>query len=65
MVINKGGNLSKAYFKAYFSLIRNSRQCTLEEAKEITFVRLFRNDETTRGDISYEHFIEAYKELKE
>ncbi|MFD1416917.1 hypothetical protein [Oceanobacillus jeddahense] len=65
MIINKGGDLSKEYFMGYFSLLMNSRQCTLEKAKEITFDRLFRNDENTFGNISFEHFIEAYEELKE
>lgn len=65
MVINNGGNLSKEYFIAYLSLIMNSRQCNLEKAKEITFERLFQNDKKTLGNISFEHFINAYEGLKE
>lgn len=65
MVINNGGNLSKEYFIAYLSLIMNSRQCTIEKAKEITFERLFKNDKKTLGSISFESFINAYEELKE
>ena len=65
MVINNGGNLSKEYFVAYLSLIMNSRKCTLEKAREITFSRLFRKDEKTLGSISFDHFISAYEDLKE
>ena len=65
MVINKGGNLSKEYFIAYLKLIMNSRQCTLEKAKEITFERLFQKDKETLGSISFESFTNAYEDLKE
>ena len=65
MVINKGGNLSKEYFIAYLKLIMNSRQCTLEKAKEITFERLFQKDKKTLGSISFERFTNAYVDLKE
>lgn len=64
MVIKKSGNLSKAYFMAYFSLMMSSRQCTIEEAKEITFERIFRNDKNTLGNTSFKHFMEAYEESK-
>ncbi|MGV3487489.1 MAG: hypothetical protein ACO1OC_02760 [Tuberibacillus sp.] len=63
MVINNGGNLSKEYFVAYFLLIMDSRQVTLDKAKEIAFERLFRSDEKTLGAISFQHFIEAYEGL--
>ncbi|MBP2079794.1 hypothetical protein [Oceanobacillus polygoni] len=65
MVINNGGNLSKEYFVACLSLIMNSRQCNLERAKEITFARLFRKDEKTLGNNSFDQFINAYEDLQE
>lgn len=42
----------------------NSRKCTLEEAKEVTFERLFNNNEKSLGSISFHHFFSAYDELK-
>lgn len=64
MVINNGGNLSEEYFISYLSLVMNSRKCTLEEAKEVTFERLFNNNEKSLGSISFHHFFSAYDELK-
>ncbi|NHM32022.1 hypothetical protein [Neobacillus terrae] len=63
MVINSGGNLSVEYFKAYFRLIMNSRQVSLEEAKDITFSRLFQNVEATLGQTSFQNFSAAYEQL--
>ncbi len=64
MVINKGGNLSKEYFKAYLELIMNSMGVSIEAAKEKAFSRLFNNKESTLGSISYNNFIHAYCELE-
>ncbi|MDE5055427.1 hypothetical protein NDK25_24735 [Niallia taxi] len=64
MVINKGGNLSKEYFKAYLELIMNSMGLSIELAKEKAFSRLFSNKESTLGSISYNNFIWAYSELE-
>ncbi|MED4850979.1 hypothetical protein P9386_03825 [Caldifermentibacillus hisashii] len=64
MIINNGGNLSKEYFIAYLSLIINSKQCTLEEAKQLTFERLFNMDEKALGKVTYSHFNSAFEELK-
>lgn len=64
MVINHGGNLSKDYFLAYISLIKNTKQCSLDKAKEILFKRLFNEDKNFLGTISYNNFINAYTELK-
>ncbi|KAB7672213.1 hypothetical protein [Bacillus sp. B1-b2] len=63
MVINKGGNLSKEYFKAYMELIMNSMGVSIETAKEKAFSRLFSNKESTLGSISYNNFVHAYYEL--
>ncbi|MDH5163412.1 hypothetical protein [Heyndrickxia oleronia] len=64
MVINNGGNLSKDYFLAYISLITNAKQCSVDQAKEILFKRLFNVNKKTLGPISYNNFISAYTELK-
>lgn len=64
MVINKGGNLSKEYFKAYLELIINSMGLSIESAREKAFSRLFSNNESTLGSISYTNFIRAYCELE-
>uniref|UniRef100_UPI003F4991E7 hypothetical protein n=1 Tax=Niallia taxi TaxID=2499688 RepID=UPI003F4991E7 len=64
MVINKGGNLSKEYFKAYMELIMNSMGLSIETAKEKAFLRLFSNNASTLGSISYNNFISAYCELE-
>ncbi|MEZ2717490.1 hypothetical protein [Niallia circulans] len=64
MVINKGSNLSKDYFKAYMKLIMNSLEVSIESAKEKAFSRLFSNKESTLGSISYNNFIHAYCELE-
>ncbi|MGG4470720.1 hypothetical protein ABER68_22040 [Paenibacillus alvei] len=60
MVINKGGNLSKEYFKTYLELIMNSMGLSIETAKEKAFSRLL----STLGSISYNNFIRAYCELE-
>lgn len=64
MIIKNGGILREEYFISYLSLVMNSMQCTLEEAKEVTFERLFKKNEKTLGTISFQHFINAYNELK-
>ena len=64
MVINKGGNLSKEYFRAYLELIMNSMEVSIESAKEKAFSRLFSNKESTLGSISYNNFVHAYSELE-
>lgn len=49
MIINNGSQLSVEYFKSYFRLVMNSQQCTVIEAKEIIFNRIFRGDHTAYG----------------
>ncbi|HEO8420411.1 hypothetical protein ABW02_15295 [Niallia circulans] len=64
MVINKGGNLSKEYFKAYLKLIMDSMEVTIDLAKEKAFSRLFSNNVSTLGSKSYNNFIHACRELE-
>ncbi|WP_010096533.1 hypothetical protein [Ornithinibacillus scapharcae] len=61
MILNRGGALSKEYFVAYMTLIMNTRDCPVSEAKEIAFKRLFRSNTETLGSQSYEKFLLAYE----
>ncbi|WP_324609843.1 hypothetical protein [Oceanobacillus damuensis] len=64
VVINHGGALRKEYFISYLTLVMNTMQCPVEQAKEVTFQRLFRNDTKTLGKESYRQFLLAYEELR-
>ena len=64
MLLNRGGALSADYFAAYMKLIMNTRDCSLNEAKEMSFQRLFRGKVDTLGKESYQNFILAYKLLQ-
>ncbi|MBT2756807.1 hypothetical protein J7E71_12680 [Mesobacillus foraminis] len=65
MVINHAGALKKEYFLSYMKLIMNAYGCTVEEAKEQTFKRLFRLQENEMGTETYGQFLLAYEDLKE
>ncbi|SNZ17656.1 hypothetical protein SAMN05421503_3334 [Terribacillus aidingensis] len=60
MILNKGGQLSPAYFLSYLELVMNSRQCSRAEAYEIVFIRLFDQDKNKLGPDSYLAFETAY-----
>ncbi|MCJ8007162.1 hypothetical protein ACFFF5_06610 [Lederbergia wuyishanensis] len=64
MVINHGGSLKKEYFISYMKLIMNAFGCTVEEAKDKTFERLFRFQENEMGQQTYNQFLLAYQEIK-
>jgi hypothetical protein len=59
MIINKGGVLSEEYFISYLKLVKNSLNCSNDEAYDITFSRLFKNDPDTLGKKSYDTFQKA------
>lgn len=63
MTINHAGSLKKEYFISYMKLIMNAFGCSVEEAKDKTFERLFRLQEIEMGQETYEQFILAYREL--
>ncbi|WP_124222100.1 hypothetical protein [Aquisalibacillus elongatus] len=65
MVINQSGNLRKDYFVSYMKLLMNTMNCTVDEAKAITFLRIFDNNKHHLGDFSYQEFSKAYEELKD
>jgi hypothetical protein len=64
MTINHAGTLKKDYFLSYINLIKISRNCSLEEAKELTMELFFQNKIGQYGKSTYEQFLEAYKELE-
>jgi hypothetical protein len=63
MIINKGGVLSEEYFTSYLKLVKNSLNCSNNEAYNITFSRLFKNNPEILGKESYNSFQNAYKKL--
>ncbi|MGN7177440.1 hypothetical protein [Cytobacillus sp. SAFR-174] len=63
MTINHAGALKKEYFISYMKLIMNAFGCSVEEAKDTTFERLFRLRESEMGQETYIQFILAYQEL--
>ncbi|WP_456276110.1 hypothetical protein [Bacillus sp. AK128] len=63
MTVNHAGVLRKEYFQAYLMLVITSRQCTLEEAKDITFNLFFQQDPKRYGPETYHQFILAYQGL--
>lgn len=65
MVINHAGALRKEYFIAYMKLIMNAFECPIEQARDLTFERLFRLKEDYLGNESYQQFLLAYEEIKQ
>lgn len=65
MVINSAGSLRREYFISYMKLIMNTKQCSVNEAKKVTFERLFRNNSQSLGVFSYQQFLQAVEELIE
>lgn len=65
MIVNHGGNLRVEYFISYIKLIINARNCTLDQAKEITMSIFFKNNKERYGKETYNRFLDAYKILKE
>lgn len=64
MTINHAGTLKKEYFMSYMNLIMNAFGCSIDEAKEKTFERLFRLKENDMGQETFTQFLLAYQELK-
>lgn len=65
MMINHAGALRKEYFIAYMKLLMNAFECSAQQARNLTFERLFRSKEDYLGNQSYKVFLEAYEEIKE
>lgn len=64
MTINHAGTLGKEYFISYIKLIMNACGCSVDEAKEQTFKRLFNSQEENMGRETYQQFLNAYRELQ-
>lgn len=63
MTVNHASTLKKDYFLAYIKLVLSSRNCTLDKARDLTIELFFRNNPKQYGSQTYNHFLEAYKEL--
>jgi hypothetical protein len=64
MTVNHASTLKKEYFLSYINLIMISRNCSLEEAKEITMDLFFHNNIEQYGKATSKSFLEAYNELE-
>lgn len=63
MTVNHSGTLNKEYFLAYLKLIMNTRECSLEMAKNPTLELFFHNNLTEYGEETSKRFFEAYNQL--
>lgn len=63
MTVNHAGTLKKEYFLSYINLIMISRNCSLEEAKEVTMTLFFHNNIEQYGKSTAHSFLKAYHEL--
>jgi hypothetical protein len=63
LTVNHASTLKKEYFISYINLIMISRNCTLDQAKEITLEMFFHNDPIRYGSQTYERFLETYNQL--
>lgn len=64
MTVNHGGTLKKEYFLSYLNLILISRNCTIEQAKEIAMELFFHHNIEEYGSQTYQRFLDAYCELR-
>jgi hypothetical protein len=64
MTVNHGGSLKKEYFLSYLNLIKTTRNCTLEQAKNLTLELFFHNDINQYGKETYNRFLDAYHDLQ-
>jgi hypothetical protein len=63
MTVNHASTLRKEYFLSYINLIMISRNCSLEQAKELTMELFFKNKIEQYGKQTFERFLDAYYEL--
>ena len=59
MIVNNGGNLSKAYFTAYLNLIVTTKSCSALSAQQYMLKHFFKDNPNHFGPVSYESFIQA------
>ncbi|MCA1030730.1 hypothetical protein LCL95_06840 [Bacillus timonensis] len=60
MTVNKSGDLSIDYFKAYFRLVILSHDLTVPQAKDYILKTFFHGDTQYRGEITRKRFEDAY-----
>ncbi|WP_025784588.1 hypothetical protein [Sporosarcina sp. D27] len=63
MTVNHGGNLSEEYFRAYLSLVMNSRNYNLEKAKEFMLETFFKGNLSSFGPVSYASYINTVNSM--
>ncbi|MCP2036523.1 hypothetical protein L1279_003566 [Planomicrobium sp. HSC-17F08] len=63
MTVNHGGRLQPDYFRSYLFLVMNSRQCTVECARDFVLTTFFQGNPEMFGPESYESFQIAVKSL--
>ncbi|MBT2696659.1 hypothetical protein J7E79_04405 [Bacillus sp. ISL-40] len=63
MTVNHASTLKKEYFLSYINLVMISRNCSLQQAKELTIELFFKNNIEQYGKQTYERFLEAFKHL--
>lgn len=63
MVVNHGGNLSKAYFTAYLNLIMLAKECSTVCAKQDMLEQFFKGNPNHFGPVTYHSFIQAVREI--
>jgi len=63
MVVNHGGNLSKAYFIAYLNLIMHAKECSVTCAKQDMLEQFFKGNPNHFGLVSYQAFIQAVDDI--
>ncbi|MBT2696587.1 hypothetical protein J7E79_04010 [Bacillus sp. ISL-40] len=63
MTVNHAGALKKEYFLSYLNLIKLSRDCTIEQAKEIAMELFFHYNIEEYGLQTYQQFLAAFHEL--
>jgi hypothetical protein len=64
MTVNHGGSLGKEYLLSYINLIKISRNCTLEEARNLAMELFFHKNIDQYGEVTYNRFLEAYQQLR-
>lgn len=63
MTVNHGGSLGKEYFLSYINLIKLSRNCTLEQARDLAMELFFKNNIDQYGKDTYNRFLDAHQDL--
>ncbi|MFP7170038.1 hypothetical protein [Terribacillus sp. 7520-G] len=64
MMMKNAAILSEEYFISYFRLLLNTRNCTLEEAYQLTVEQIFEGDLNIFGEETKKNFKLAYQAVK-